>query len=210
MFHSDTRWNPFGLRPPCERHVLGYGDADADFHIVGDHPGRHGGLESGIPFTGRPWSARFFGALQRGGLVTGVTESGGAITAVETSRTFLSYLHPCAVEGEPTDYAALSAMFDAEVRAIAAHVLVPVGRRATRYVLETHTTREPAVGMAEVHATEIRGSGWLVVPVKAPAAWADGDAELFADRLRAVRDRDYRREADLGRFLPGDEPYFVR
>ncbi|MEF8813464.1 MAG: uracil-DNA glycosylase family protein [Halovenus sp.] len=212
MFYSETLRNPFGLTPPCERYVPGYGDADAHFHVVGDHPGRHGGLESGIPFTGRPWSAEFFEVLQRGGLVTGVTESGGTITGVDTDRTFLSYLHACASEGEPTEreYTALEATFDAELRAIAAHVLIPVGRRATRYVLETHTARETDVEMADVHATEIRGSGWLVVPVDDPEGWADDDADRFAARLEAIRGRDYRREADLGRFLPGEEPYFVR
>jgi len=212
MFYSETLRNPFGLTLPCEQSVPGYGNVDAHFHVVGDHPGRHGGLESGVPFTGRPWSGRFFDVLRRGGLVTDVTESGRAITAVETDKTFLSYLHACAAEGEPTDadYAGLEATFDAEVRAIAAHVLVPVGRRATEYVLRTHTARSADVEMADVHATEIRGSGWLVVPVRDPDGWADGDADRFAARLEAVRGRDYRREADLGRFLPGEEPYFVR
>ena len=44
--------NPFGLSPSCESFVPGYGDANADFHVVGDHPGVHGGCETGIPFTG--------------------------------------------------------------------------------------------------------------------------------------------------------------
>jgi uracil-DNA glycosylase family 4 len=212
MFHSDTRWNPFGLTPPCERYVPGYGEASAHFHVIGDHPGRHGGLESSIPFTGRPWSGTFFDVLQRGGLVTGLTESAGTITEVETSRTFLSYLHACAPESEPADreYAALEPAFDAELRAIAAHVLVPVGRRATQYVFGAHTARETDVEMADVHATEIRGSGWLVVPVREPADWTDGDADLVGDRLEAIRGRDYRREADLGRFGAGNDPYLVR
>jgi len=44
------------MRPDCESFVPGYGDANADFHVVGDHPGVHGGVDAGIPFTGEPWS----------------------------------------------------------------------------------------------------------------------------------------------------------
>jgi len=34
---------------PCERFVPGYGDTRAHFHVVGDHPGVHGGLDAGVP-----------------------------------------------------------------------------------------------------------------------------------------------------------------
>ncbi|MFB6308018.1 MAG: uracil-DNA glycosylase, partial [Haloarculaceae archaeon] len=48
---TGRRSNPFGMQPPCESYVAGYGDANAHFHVVGDHPCVHGGAESGVPFT---------------------------------------------------------------------------------------------------------------------------------------------------------------
>jgi uracil-DNA glycosylase family 4 len=204
---ADSR-NPFGMSPSCERYVPGYGSTTADFHVVGHHPGVHGGLASGIPFTGRPWSECFFDALARGGLVE---RTGDDVTVRDT---FLSYLHMCLPEeGGPTaeSYSAMASFFDAELRAITAHVLVPVGARATAHVFESYTARDSTdLDMDALHATEIRGSGWLVVPVKTPAVWTDGDADRLADALVELRRTDYRQESDLGRFFPGDDPYLVR
>jgi uracil-DNA glycosylase len=209
-FVSSDRRNPFGMDPPCDRYVAGYGDPDADFHVVGDHPGTHGGTESGIPFTGRCWSSAFFGALHEGGLV----QKPGDIGATAVEGTFLSYLHMCVSDGTPgpEDYAAMEAFFDAELRAITAHVLLPVGRVATEHVLDTYTARREttAPDMDALHGVEIHGSGWLVVPIKEPAAWTDDDRERLAESLVELRRTDYRRESDLGRFFPGDEPYRVR
>ena len=101
--------------------------------------------------------------------------------------------------------------FDAELRAITAHVLLPVGARATGHVLENYTARRAeGLDMDAVHATEIRGSGWLVVPLRDPAEWTDGDADRLATALRTLRQSDYRRISDLGRFLADDSPYLVR
>jgi uracil-DNA glycosylase len=208
-FVSDDRRNPFGMDPPCDRYVAGYGDPDADFHVVGDHPGVHGGTDSGVPFTGRPWSESFFEALRAGGLVERTPEEG----TLEVVGTFLSYLHMCVPDGTPDigDYTAMEAFFDAELRAITAHVLLPVGRVATEHVLGTYTARsETDPDMDALHGQELLGSGWLVVPIEDPAEWTGDDADRLADSLSEVRRTDYRRESDLGRFLPGDDPYLVR
>ncbi|MFB6108415.1 MAG: uracil-DNA glycosylase family protein [Haloplanus sp.] len=205
---TDRISNPFDMRPPCERFVPGYGDANADFHVVGDHPGVHGGAQTGVPFTDHPAGVRLQRALRDAGLL----ESTGDEPAVD--GTFLSYLHTCVPEGDPTedDYATMEPFFDAELRAIAAHVLLPVGERATRHVLETYTARawKTDVDMPDLHATELLGSGWLVVPVRDPAEWASDDASRLVDALRTLQSTDYRRESDLGRFLAGNEPYLVR
>jgi uracil-DNA glycosylase len=237
---TDRIRNPFGMSPPCDRFVPGYGDANADFHVIGDHPGVHGGVEAGVPFVGRPWSDAFFGALRRGGLFGGDSDGdGGSETATETDPdadpdtgsapvsgpaldpdvgpTFLSYRHACVPEGGPDAdpdadaYAAMEPFFDAELRAIAAHVLLPVGRRATEHVLTAYTAR-PADGirMEALHATEVRGAGWLVVPIGEPADWTGDDADRLVAGLRELRRTDFRRVADLGRFIAGDDPYLVR
>lgn len=227
-FIADTDRNPFGMEPPCEQYVPGYGDTGAHFHVVGDTPTVHGGLDTGIPFTDRPWTETFFDTLDRAGLVEQVDLTAGVL---ELDKTFLSYLHMCDPgEEAPTnaDYAALEPFFDAELRAITAHVLLPVGARATAHVLDTYTARSSdGLDMEAIHATEIRGSGWLVLPIRDPAEWTDGgsrndgsqdssdslfvgDAERLVDALQTLQERDYRRTSDLGRFLADDESYLVR
>ncbi|WP_459194867.1 uracil-DNA glycosylase family protein [Halosimplex sp. J119] len=199
--------NPFGFSPPCEPFVAGYGDANADFHVVGDHPGVHGGAETGYPFTEFAASERLQRALAEGGLLAETGEP----PVVE--KTFFSYLYPCVPDGVPSerDYAEVENIFDSEIRAITAHVLLPVGERATRHVFANMSARPPEdVDVEAQHATEIPGSGWLIVPVKDPAEWSDEDEEALVESLIELRQRDYVRRADLGRFLPDDDPYMVR
>lgn len=206
------------MRPDCERFVPGFGDANADFHVIGDHPGVHGGIQTGVPFTGIPAAEALQDALHRAGLLQSV----GTRPTVE--RTFLSYLHMCvpdAADGnagfaDPTtaEYADMERFFDAELRAIAAHVLLPVGMRATTHVLETYTALgwKTAPEMERLHGRELHGSGWLVVPIRDPAEWTDEleHADRLVTGLRKLQSTDFRRESDLGRFLPGEDPYLVR
>jgi uracil-DNA glycosylase family 4 len=206
---TDRTSNPFGMRPSCERFVPGYGDANADFHVVGDHPGRHGGGETGVPFTNQS-GLRLQQALADAELLRSVgTEPG-------VRRTFLSYLHMCVSDGDgdpsESSYGDMERFFDAELRAIAAHVLLPVGARSTKYVLENYTAQahKTTIDMERLHATELRGSGFLVVPIREPSEWDDGDQRELVSALEQLRSTDFRREADLGRFLAGDDPYFVR
>ena len=101
--------------------------------------------------------------------------------------------------------------FDAEVRAITAHVLLPVGARATAHVLQHYTAgAHTDPDMDVLHAAELRGSGWLVVPVRDPAEWTDADAERLVEALLELQLTDYRRLSDLGRFFPDGDPYLVR
>lgn len=204
---AESPFNPFGFDPGCEPFVPGYGDANAHFHVIGDHPGVHGGLESGVPFTGSESGERLQRALAAGGLL----EATGTPPTVD--KTYFSYLYVCATDGEPTDddYADLEPLFDSELRAITAHVLLPVGERATRHVFAIATAEEAdEVDMDSLHATEVVGSGWLVYPIKEPTLWTDSDESVLVDALVALRATDYRREADLGRFGPTGETYHVR
>jgi uracil-DNA glycosylase len=203
---TDRDSNPFGLAPPCESFVPGYGDANAHFHVIGDHPGVHGGAETGVPFTECDASQRLQRALLEGGLLT---EAG---TPPVVDNTFFSYLYTCVPEGEPSpeEYADMERFFDAELRAITAHVLLPVGRRVTRHVLANMSARSTEVDMAALHASEVHGSGWLILPTKDPSTWSDEDESALIAALSDLLARDYRREADLGRFIPGDSAYRVR
>ncbi|WP_197409830.1 uracil-DNA glycosylase family protein [Haloferax profundi] len=204
---TDRTSNPFGMRPSCDRFVPGYGDANADFHVIGDHPGVHGGVETGVPFTNEA-GKRLQAALVDAGLL----ETTGDEPTV--NETFVSYLHMCVPDGTPTaaDYTDMERFFDAELRAIAAHVLLPVGAVATDHVLNNYTSVgwKTDVDMEELHGQEIRGSGFLVVPIKDPLEWDDDDHDELVAGLMTLQSTDFRRESDLGRFIPGDDPYLVR
>jgi len=234
---TDRTSNPFGMSPPCERRcseavpaVFGYGDANADVHVVGDHPGVHGGSETGVPFSGTDAGLAVQRVLEAVDLLTEPGDS----PALDS--TFLSYLHMCCPAADetpsPAAYADLERFFDAELRAIAAHVLVPVGERATAHVLRHYTAEsvgdvttnddaasagfeavmsgEHSLDMDALHATEIRGSGWLVFPIRDPGEWTDGDEGAAIEALSELLARDYRQTTDLGRFLATDESYLVR
>jgi uracil-DNA glycosylase len=204
---TGRRSNPFGFTFPCDRAVPGYGDANADFHVLGDHPGVHGGVESGVPFTENEAADRLQQALLEGGMLT----RRGSPPVLD--KTYFSYLSPCVTAGEPSDddYAAVEPILDSEVRAITAHVLLPVGERATRWVFANMSRESPGdVDMAELHATEISGSGWLIYPIADPTTWTGAMEQSLVDALSALRASDYRRTADLGRFQPGGDPYLVR
>ncbi|ELZ91537.1 hypothetical protein C440_14524 [Haloferax mucosum ATCC BAA-1512] len=204
---TDRTRNPFDMRPSCDRFVPGYGDANADFHVIGDHPGVHGGVETGVPFTGDA-NLGFQTALEAAGLL----ETTGDEPTV--NRTFFSYLHMCVPDGTPTaaDYTDMERFFDAELRAIAAHVLLPVGAVATKHVLDNYTSVgwKTDIDMEDLHGTELRGSGFLVMPIKAPVEWHDDDHDDLVAGLLELQSTDFRRESDLGRFMPGADPYLVR
>jgi uracil-DNA glycosylase family 4 len=205
---TDRTSNPFGMRPPCDRFVPGYGDANADFHVVGDYPGVHGGRDTGVPFTNES-GIRLQAALAEAGLLGSVGDR------PEPRRTFLSYLHMCeSPDGDPpqSSYDDLERFFDAELRAITAHVLLPVGARATAHVLENYTAqaRKIDLEMETLHATEIRGSGFLVYPVRDPSEWAETHHDRLVAALATLRSTDFQREADLGRFSAGGDSYLVR
>ncbi|QSG02646.1 uracil-DNA glycosylase family protein [Natranaeroarchaeum sulfidigenes] len=214
---TDRTSNPFGMDPSCDTApeessvVYGYGDANADFHLIGDCPAVHGGVKSGIPFTDSDAGARLLSVFEEAGFVESGDQSDPRV-----SNLFSSYLHMCSLPNnqQPSkeQYDRLEPFFDAELRAIAAHVLLPVGERATRHVFENYTAR-PADGpldMDVLHASELRGSGWLVVPIAEPADWDNDQQEALLSRLQALLASDYRQISELGRFIATDEQYFVR
>jgi uracil-DNA glycosylase family 4 len=194
------------MSPPCERFVPGYGDANADFHVIGDHPGVHGGSGTAVPFTNEA-GMRLQRALSAAGLLDPGDEP-------DMNGTFFSYVYMCVVDETPTEraYVDMERFFDAELRAISAHVLLPVGERATRHVLETYTARAQSVSMDmnELHANEIRGRGFLVYPILDPSEWHVDEDEQLVQALSDLQATDFYQEVDLGRFLPSDEPYHVR
>ncbi|MFB6134235.1 MAG: uracil-DNA glycosylase family protein [Halanaeroarchaeum sp.] len=202
---TDRLSNPFDMQPPCEDFVPGYGDANADVHVIGESPERHGGEATGVPFTASRAGRRLQSVLEEVGLIESTGDRPSA------SNLYLSYLDPCIDDGPDRTFSAVEPFFDAELRAITAHVLVPVGDRVSRHVLERFTTFPmEQYSMGTVHATEISGGGWLVVPLADPVDWHGTERTAARETLEGVLARDYRRESDLGRFLTGPDHYLVR
>jgi uracil-DNA glycosylase len=172
------------MRAPGEPAVYGYGDANADFHVIGGDAESHGGAETGVPFTGSPAGERLQGVLDAVGFAAEPYSD-----EPELSNCYLSYLRLS--PGDPAD---LERYVDAEVRAINAHILLPVGDDALSYVLEEFTTqaRKLPTDAARLHAGEVRGRGFLVVPAADPDDWGAGDREALIDRLNALLESDYR------------------
>jgi uracil-DNA glycosylase len=167
--------------------VYGYGDVNADFHVVGDGPLRHGGLTTGVPFTDSVAGVR----LQRVLAAVGLAADPYA-EQPRLSNTYLSYLHPTvggdAVTGDPERF------LDAELRAINAHILLVVGDRPLEYALREHTSQWNHLphDASALHAEEIRGRGFLVVPVADPDEWGPGEERALVRTLGSILDSDYR------------------
>ncbi len=196
---TDRTSNPFGMRPPFERQdagshsaVFGYGDANADFQVIGDHPGIHGGETTGVPFTETDAGIGVQNLFRDAGFVTGSQDH------PTLEDLFVDYIHMCSLPDgrEPTsaEYAELERYFDAELRAINAHILLPVGERATDHVLRQYTTQREKVDLEieALHASEIRGRGFMVVPIRNPTEWDEGDRETILETLEAILASDYR------------------
>ncbi|WP_299236811.1 uracil-DNA glycosylase family protein [Natronomonas sp.] len=181
---TDRVSNPFGMRAPADPAVYGYGDANADFHVIGADADAHGGAETGVPFTDSPAGERIQSVLHAVGFAAEPYSD-----APRLRNCYLSYLHLS--PGDPAD---LERYFDAELRAINAHILLPVGDDALAYVLSEFTTEAgpSAAEAARRHASEVRGRGFLVVPVGDPDGWGAGDESALIGRLRALLKSDYR------------------
>ncbi len=207
------------MSPPCEYEcvpdghcaVFGYGDANADFHVVGDHPGIHGGTATGVPFTGSEVGEKLQPVLNDVGLLGDAYSDEPSV-----ANLFTSYLHMCCLpdgrEPSPSEYSDMERFFDAELRAIAAHVLLPVGERATEHVFWEFTAKAGKldIDMESLHAQEIKGRGFLVVPIRDPREWGPRDDDRLRTRLNALLSSDYQQTVDLGRFMPDADPYEVR
>lgn len=213
---ADRLSNPFGMNPPCPNPcsddvpaVFGYGNPDADFHLVGDHPGRHGGRTTGIPFTESASSERLLAVLEEVGLteITAGQPRGGLL--------YMSYLHLCCpatgTDPDDGDYDRFEPFFDAELRAVAAHVLLPVGERALHHVIEEFSSIPVSrIDSESAHASDLSGRGFLIIPIRDPADWSGADEAQLRQTLSAVLASDYQQEADLTRFFPTNTQYLVR
>jgi len=173
------------MLPPSQPAVHGYGDPNADFHFIGESPEAHGGADTGVPFLpGDGEAERALGLLDALGFVK-------TREPLRLRNAFLSYVRM--TDGE--DVRDLERYFDAELRAVNAHILVPFGEYAVRHVLGVYTAQAHKLAdtpLAELHATEVHGAGFLVVPSLDPTDWDGGAEDALRERLAEILASDYR------------------
>lgn len=179
-----------GLRECRERVVHGYGDVGADVLVVGGAP-TAGAEAAGIPFVGDE-SGRKVQALL-GDL--GLSDSPPGAVRPEIENAYLTYLTRCRhPDRPPTDgeVATCDPFLNAEVRMINPEVLVPVGERALRVLVAEHTTLEDPPDIESAHATEIRGRGFLLVPMRDPAEHTAAEGRAVLETMSGLMKGDHR------------------
>nr|WP_251344329.1 uracil-DNA glycosylase [Haloplanus sp. GDY1] len=172
--------------------VHGYGDVGAEFMFVGGRPGP-GADRTGVPFTGDDAGRR----LQRILGDLGFSNSPPDADEPELDNAYLTYLTRCRhPDRDPTaeEVATCDAYLTADVRMINPEIIVPVGELALRGVAVEHTTRDAdSLDVEACHATTIRGRGFELVPMRAPADQTDAETEAFVEHVaESVLGRDYR------------------
>lgn len=196
---QESTSNPFGMDEECDNCpelcetrtniAHGYGDVGADFVVLGGSPSEAAD-EAGIPFLGE--SER--GVLDVLASVD-MVEDPDAMEPV-LSNVFLTYTARCRhPERDPTDREVQNCepYLNSEIRMINPEILIPVGQRALDELAFEYTTfSEDELDVEERHATTIRGRGFEVVPMIAPAEQTDEQRTAFLEQFSETLGRDYR------------------
>jgi uracil-DNA glycosylase family 4 len=168
-----------------ERVVHGWGDVGGDFLFVGERPDEAAD-EGERPFAGSPTMTRLLETL---GFLTDDPEE-------PIRNAFLTHLTRCRdPDRTPTDdeIANCEPFLNAEIRMINPEIIIPVGEPVLRELATEYTTT-PAeeFGHPEDHARTIRGRGFELVPMVAPARASEEQIDAFRAHFEEVLDRDYR------------------
>lgn len=194
--------NPFGMDPDCrnceklcgarDRVVHGYGDAGAEFLVVGTAP-TAAAERNGVPFTGEGGGELVQSMFAELGFVRSAPDA----AEPDVQNVFFTNVTRCRhPDRGPTDREAdtCEPFLNAEIRSINPQILVVVGERPLRELAVEYTTRRPDTFDIEAeHATTIRGRGFELVPMKEPTEMTAAEADAFVDHMREnVLSRDYR------------------
>jgi len=193
--------NPFGMDTDCrncpalcdtrETVVHGYGDVGADFCFVVDAPGA-GADRSGVPAFHDDGGDRFRSILER--LMLCAADS--PRDEPELSNTYVTSIARCHhPDRDPTDEEVgnCEPYLNAELRMINPEIIVPVGDRPLAELAVDYTTTDASeLSVDEHHARSVRGRGFELVPMRAPAAMTDADAQAFVEHFAELMASDYR------------------
>jgi uracil-DNA glycosylase len=201
---QESRANPFGMDEECTncpalcetrgRVVHGYGDVGADFGFVGSEPGERAD-RTGIPFDDE---RVIFEILDAVGFLDGDPAGEWADTdaAPDLDNVFLTQLARCHhPERAATDDEVRNCepYLNSELRMINPEIIVPVGQRALEELAFEYTTKKAAdLDVAELHATTVRGRGFELIPMLAPADQSPEDTEAFVEHFAETLGTDYR------------------
>jgi len=215
---QDDPANPFGMDEDCTncadlcesrtQVVHGYGDVGADFVAIGGEPSA-GADRTGVPFTGEDdLVLRIFEAV---GLVedlgscapdadpshrTDASLDAAAFEAPELDDLYLTYVTRCRHPDRPAtddEVRSCEGYRSSELRMINPEIIVPVGQRAIEALAFQYTTKSAAeLDVADLHATTLRGRGFELVPMKAPADQTEADTEAFVSHFADLLGTDYR------------------
>jgi uracil-DNA glycosylase family 4 len=195
---QDDISNPFGMDEECtncpelcetrSRVVHGYGDVGADFVVLGEAP-TAGADATGVPFTGE--DRLVLDALSRVGLVEDPTAD-----EPDVDDVYLSYVTRCHhPDRDATDeeVRACEGYRSSELRMINPEIIVPVGQRALSSLAFQYTTKSADdLDIEALHATTVRGRGFELVPMLAPADQTPEDTEAFVAHFADLLGTDYR------------------
>ncbi len=200
--NQDRMDNPYGMDPGCTRcpelaeareHIVhGYGDVTADFLFVAERPSNSAD-QAGVPVTDEENGSAIASLLEAGGFVANDRDRDGNPIL---ENAFLTYLTRCRHSARPPtdeEIGRCDAFLTAELRTINPEILVPVGERVLAQLAPEHSAGlDDDWTIESVHATEIRGRGFELVPLVAPARMDDDQFAAALDRFERTRDRDYR------------------
>jgi len=195
---QDEVSNPFGMDEECtncpelcetrSQVVHGYGDVGADFVVLGEAP-TAGSDQTGVPFTGE--DRVVLEALSRVGLVEDPTAD-----EPDPDNVYLSYVTRCHhPDRAATDeeVRACEGYRSSELRMINPEIIVPVGQGALSALAFQYTTKSAEdLDIEELHATTVRGRGFELVPMLAPADQTPEDTQAFVEHVAELLGTDYR------------------
>lgn len=199
---QDRMANPYGMDTSCTRCpelvetrstiVHGYGDVAGDFMFVAEMP-TGAADDAGHPVVSGDGDVDLVDLLEAVGFLREDVDAAGEPRLTNAFITHLTRCHH--PDRPPTDREIENCepFLNAELRTINPEILVPLGERVLRTLAGEHTTTDPAsLRIEDVHATELRGRGFELIPLRAPHSMDSDEFEAAVERLTATLERDYR------------------
>lgn len=163
-----------------QRIVHGYGDPASRIVLIGEAPGRHGADKTGIPFSGDRSGARLRRMLE----ALGLADPGSG-----QLRCFVTNAVRCCPPNNRTptahEVANCTAFLDAELKAIAPRLIVPIGRVALQAVARRYLAADPGP-IRPLHALPIVVGATAIVPIVHPSRISHAQAAAFVAVMQGL------------------------
>lgn len=194
--------NPYGMDEECTRCteltesrrtiVHGYGDVTADFFFVCESPSEWADT-AGHPIDPSQSGYGLTDILAASGFLTENNDVGGNPIL---DNAFITHLTRCRHPHRSprrTEIDACEPFLNAELRTINPEIILPIGPIPLESLAEEFTTHDvDAQSMGSLHATELRGRGFELIPLIEPENMTEADFHAAIERIRGTLRRDYR------------------